>query len=101
MPRDVDQIGAARRTLPSVTAAWDMGTILRLESSRLDGCACKLPQRRKEINCIPLHTQASKFQSKCIKLPEYADWCIDNYFDKAAFSGKAESEVEICSKTPV
>jgi hypothetical protein len=50
---------------------------------------------------MPLHTQARKLLSKCIKLPEHADWCFDDYFDKAALSGKAEGEVEICCKTPV
>jgi hypothetical protein len=52
---------------------------------------------------MPLHTQARKFLlGKCIKLPEHADWCFDDNFDKAALSGKAEEgEVEICCKTPV
>ena len=101
MPDDADQIGAVRRTSPCVTAVWNMGTAPRLELSGLDGGTCELPQQRNERNCMPLHTQARKLLSKCIKLPERADWCFDDYFDKAALSGKAEGEVEICCKTPV
>jgi hypothetical protein len=60
-----------------------------------------LPQLREERNCMPSHTQARKLLSKCIELPGYAHWSFEEYFDKAALSGKRDGDVEICCQTPV
>ena len=100
----VDDIGAARRTSPCVTAVKNMGATPRLYPPAPNDDhvgADDLPQEREERNCMPSHTQARKLLSKCIELPEYAHWSFDDYFDKAVLAGQHRSDGEMCCQTPV